>query len=176
MSPITRNNGRTARRAEIRRPQSGQALLELALMLPFLLLLVVGVVEIGRYAYIGVLVANAAHAGAIYGAQSLGQSGDGPGIQTAALNDFRDNTGDTANLTLTSVSSSYSCGCDNGGAVTAGICTGTGAATCAAGTGHPVVTLTVTATGTFNPLFSYPGVSGSITLSRTSTMRVANVG
>jgi Flp pilus assembly protein TadG len=175
MNPITSNNGRAARRAEIRRSQSGQALLELALMLPFLLLSVVGVIEIGRYAYIGVLLANAAHAGAIYGAQSLGQCCGllSPGrIQTAALNDFKDNTGDATNLTLPSVSSSYSCGCDNGGAVTAGTC----GATCATGTGHPVVTLTVTATGTFNPLFSYPGVSASITLSRTSTMRVANVG
>ena len=40
--------------------QSGQSLLEIALLLPFLLLLTIGIIEVGRYAYISVLVGNAA--------------------------------------------------------------------------------------------------------------------
>jgi hypothetical protein len=35
-----------------------------------------------------------------------------------------------------------------------------------------VVTVSVTASGTFNSLFSYPGIPTSIALSKTSTMRV----
>lgn len=174
MMPMIRNSGHASRKVETCRSQSGQALLELALMLPFLLMLVVGTIEIGRYVYIGILVGDAAHAGAIYGAQSLAQSVDTAGIQTAALNDFQDNTKDKSNLSLSPVSSSVTCGCDSAGSITTAACTGAGAGTCA--TGHWVVTISVTATGTFSPLFSYTGISNSITISRTSTLRVGNVG
>jgi Flp pilus assembly protein TadG len=175
MMPAMWIAGRAARRAETRRLQSGQALVELALMLPFLLLLVIGVIEIGRYAYIGTLVGDAAHAGAIYGAQSLAQSVDTNGIRLAVLNDFHDNAQDTKNLTLTVDPPSVSCGCDSAGKVTTAACTGTGAGTCAKGS-HWVVTLSVTTTGNFKAMFKYPGIPTSITLSRTSTLRVGNVG
>jgi Flp pilus assembly protein TadG len=174
MKRITKNAGRAVKRAGICQPQSGQSLLEVALMLPIILVLVLGVIEMARFGYIGVLVGNAAHAGAFYGAQSLAQSVDNPGIQTAALNDFHDNTQDTASLTLSSVNSSVACGCDSGGTVAAANCTGAGAGTCAAG--HWVVTLSVTATGTFNSLFHFPHIPTSVTISRTSSLRVGNVG
>jgi Flp pilus assembly protein TadG len=170
---VTLTTGWGPGRARIRRSQLGQTLLEVALMLPFLLLLLVGVIELGRYAYIGVLVGNAAHAGAVFGAQNLAQSVNTAAIQTAATNDFNDNTQDTKNLKLTSVTATVACGCDSGGTVTTAACTGGTAGTC--GTGHWVVTLTVTATGTFNSLFKYPGIPASLTVSRTSTMRVENV-
>lgn len=165
---------RAARRAEIARSQSGQTLLEVALMLPFLLLLLVGTIEMGQYAYVGILVGDAAHAGAMWGSQTLPQSVDTNGIQTAATQDFDDNTQDTKNLTLTSVNSSVACGCDNGGTVAPAACTGNTAGTCAAG--HWVVTLTVTATGTFNPLFAFPGIPNTLTISRSSNLRVGDVG
>ena len=158
------------RRSMIRHRQSGQALVELAFLIPLLLLLALGVIELGRYAYIGILVGNAAHAGAIYGSQSLPQSVDTVGITTAADNDFTSNGQNVSNLTVTS---SVSCGCDSSGSVTAAACIGVGAGTCASG--HWVVTLSVTASGTFSSLFSYPGIPASITVSRTSTMRVALV-
>jgi Flp pilus assembly protein TadG len=146
-------------------------MLELALVTPLLLALVVGVIELGRYSYIGILVGNAARAGAAYGAQSLPQSADTTGIQTATDNDFQSNGQKVSNLTVTS---STSCGCDSGGTITAAGCT-TGAnptaGTCAAG--HWVVTVSVTASGTFNSIFNYPGIPKSIAVSRTSTMRVA---
>jgi Flp pilus assembly protein TadG len=156
------------------RSQSGQSLLELAFALPVLLLLVLGVIELGRYAYIGVLVGNAARAGAGYGAQSLPQSVDKNGITTAVQTDFQDNAQDKSNLSLSSINSSVSCGCDSGGTVTTAGCTTNAnptAGTCAAG--HWVVIVSVTATGTFNSLFNYPGIPASITVSRTSSMRVA---
>jgi len=153
---------------KIRHSQSGQSLLELAFLVPMLLLLALGVIEVGRYAYIGILVGNAARAGTAYGAQSLPQSVDTAGISNAASNDFQNNGQNVSNLTI---SSSVSCGCDGSGTVAAAACTGTGAGTCASG--HWVVILSVTASGTFSSLFNYPGIPASISVSRTSTMRVA---
>lgn len=147
--------------------ESGQSLVEVALILPFVLLLLMGVIEIGRYAYIGILVGNAARAGAAYGSQSLAQSVDTTGITTAADNDFTNNGQNVSSLNVTS---SVACGCDSAGTVAPAACNGAGAGTCAAG--HWTVTLTVTASGTFNPLFKYPGISNSITISRSSSMRV----
>ena len=151
-----------------RRRQSGQSLLELAFLVPVLLLLALGVIEVGRYAYIGILVGNAARAGAAYGTQSLPQSVDTVGITRAADNDFQNNGQSVSSLTITS---GVSCGCDGSGSVAAAACTGTGAGTCASG--HWVVILSVTASGTFSSLFNYPGIPSSVTVSRTSSMRVA---
>lgn len=168
------NRPLTSKRAPLRRlpgtarRQSGQSLLELAFLVPVLLLLALGVIEVGRYAYIGILVGNAARAGAAYGTQSLPQSVDTVGITTAADNDFQNNGQSVSTLTITSA---VSCGCDGNGSLAAAACTGAGAGTCAAG--HWVVILSVTASGTFASLFNYPGIPSSVTLSRTSSMRVA---
>lgn len=161
-APLVRRLPGTARR------QSGQSLLELAFLVPVLLLLALGVIEVGRYAYIGILVGNAARAGAAYGTQSLPQSVDTVGITTAADNDFQNNGQSVSTLTITSA---VSCGCDGNGSLAAAACTGAGAGTCASG--HWVVILSVTASGTFASLFNYPGIPSSVTLSRTSSMRVA---
>jgi Flp pilus assembly protein TadG len=175
--PLQRRTGSRNRHEAGRcnlRPQSGQSLFELAIALPVLMLLALGVIEMGRYAYIGVLVGNAARAGAGYGAQSLPQSVDTNGITTAVQNDFQDNTQDKSNLSLSSINSSVSCGCDSGGTVATAGCTtaaNPSAGVCAAG--HWVVIVSVTATGTFNSLFNYPGIPTSITISKTSSMRVA---
>src|SRR4029077_10530393 len=90
-STSTMRHGRVPRSLGMLRSQSGQSLVELALLTPLLLLLLVGTVEMGRYAYISVLVANAARAGAAYGAQSLPQSVDTLGIHAAAQSDFQNN-------------------------------------------------------------------------------------
>ena len=150
--------------------RSGQSLVEVALMLPFLLLLLLGVIELGRYAYIGILVGNAARAGAAYGVQSNVQSVDTVGIQNAAINDFVSNGQPGSSLTVTSV---VTCGCDSSGTVTTAGCTpatNPTAGTCASG--HWTVILAVTASGTFNSLFNYPGIPSSISLSRVSALRV----
>src|ERR1039457_7200500 len=97
------------------RSQSGQSLVELALLAPILVLLVIGVVEMGRYYYLSIVLGNSAEAGALYGAQSLANSVNTTGIQTAADNDFQNNGQPVSNLTLTSVPPlSPVCGCDSG--------------------------------------------------------------
>src|SRR5438270_860584 len=145
------------------RLQSGQALIELAFVLPMLLVLALGVIEIGRYAYIAILVGNAARAGADYGAQSNAQSVDTTGIQKAAYYDF---AGATSGSTTTNgqtvssltVTSTVSCGCDSVGAITSASCDSTTNPTAGSCTGAAnwVVFVSVTASGTFNSLFSYP--------------------
>lgn len=153
-----------------RRSQAGQSIFEMALITPVLLALAVGVIEVGRYSYISILVANAARAGAAYGAQSLVRSADTAGISTAAKNDFLNN-----GQTGLNVSSNLTCGCDSNGVVTAAtscnIVTNPSAGTCASG--HWVVQVNVTASGTFNSMFKYPVVPQSLALSSTNSMRVA---
>jgi Flp pilus assembly protein TadG len=152
------------------RLQAGQSLLEFALVTPLLLALLIGGIELGRYAYIGILVGNAARAGAAFGSQGLVYSAQTGNITAAAVNDFQNN-----GQTGLAVTSSTSCGCDSGGTTTSAVCSTSispSAGTC--GSGHWVVMVSVTASGTFTALFNYPGVPPSITVSRTSTMRVEN--
>jgi Flp pilus assembly protein TadG len=166
--------------------QSGQALVELALALPILLLLALGVVEIGRYAYISILIGNAAHAGAVFGSQGT-WSTDPATIQKAAQFDFAGGTtggskGNGLDVSSLTVTSTTSCGCDSAGTVTNAACDST--PSCAAGA-HWVVVVTVTASGKFCSLFNYPGLPGNcpggdpnaagataLTINRTSSMRV----
>src|SRR5580704_13108987 len=68
-------------RSVSRARECGQSLIELAFVIPFLLL--VGIIEIGRFAFYSIVVANAARAGAQYGAQSLATAADTTGISTA---------------------------------------------------------------------------------------------
>jgi Flp pilus assembly protein TadG len=159
-------------RSLLRNRESGQALVEVGLLLPMLVLLLLGVIELGRYSYIGILVANAARAGTAYGTQTLSQSVDTAGITTAARNDFKTNGQDPTNLAVTST---VSCGCDSGGTVTASACTGVGAGTSCVAPAHWVVQLSVTAAGTFNAIFNSSFFPTTITVTRTSAMRVKPV-
>jgi Flp pilus assembly protein TadG len=135
--------------------QGGQSLVELALVLPLLLLLLVGVLEIGRFAYYDILVSNAARAGAQYGSQSLTAAADVAGIQSAAWGD---------GLPTLTVTSTQLCGCSAGslgGCPTGNVCA------------QPLVYVQVTTTGIFNSLFNYPGLPPSMTMTSTVTMRVS---
>jgi Flp pilus assembly protein TadG len=155
--------------------QRGQALVEFAFLLPALLLLLIGVIEIGRYAYIFILVGNAARAATAYGAQSLPLSADTTGITAAAVADFQSNGQDPAKLQVPAANQVTTCGCDSSGSVVTANCdpsVNTSAGTCPGGA-HWVVTLSVTAQGTFTSLFGYPGLPASLQVSRTSSMRVA---
>jgi len=159
--------GAPSRRRPRYRRQAGQTLVELGLMLPFLLLLSLGVIEMGRYAHVGILVGNAARAGVAYGAQNHITAGTSnlPNVTAAAKSDFSNNGQDPA---LLSVTSAYYCECDNAGTISSVNClTGT----CPIGQ-NEAVSLSVTATGTFTALFTYPGIPSSITVSRTATLRI----
>jgi Flp pilus assembly protein TadG len=134
---------------------TGQTVVEMALLLPMLLMLMIGLIEIGRYAYFDILISNAARAGAQYGAQSLIQAADKPGIITAARND---------GLNAMTITTSQECGCVS-----------TALGTCPSGAvcPLPLVYVQVTATDTYSSLFKYPGIPRSMILTSTVTMRVS---
>jgi Flp pilus assembly protein TadG len=162
-------------RATIQRRAKGQALVEIAFVLPILLLLVIGVIEVGRYAYISILVGNAARAGAAYGAERLSNASTDPAVQAkvqaAAVNDFQSN-----GQTGLAVSSNATCGCDSNGTIssdTVANCDQNGSPPACPG-GHWVITIHVTASGTFSGLFNYLGIN-PLSVSRTASLRVAPI-
>ncbi len=145
--------------------QSGQSLMEFAIILPLLLVLLAGVIEIGRYTYASILVGNAARAGAAFGAQDHFTAGNPNGIIAAAQNDFQNNGQPLANLNVTS---SWVCSCDNAGTMGTVDCV---SGICPTGT-NKVVSLQVTAHGTFTSLFSFPGLPSTLNVTRSAILRI----
>jgi Flp pilus assembly protein TadG len=70
--------------------RTGVATVELAVLLPFLLLLFVIAVDFSRAFYLSIELANAARTGALYGSFDPTHAVDTTGIQTAAQNDGGD--------------------------------------------------------------------------------------
>jgi Flp pilus assembly protein TadG len=157
--PLSSGTRRVRRTLALTPAQRGQSIVELALVTPLLLLLLVGTIEVGRFAYYSIVVSNAARAGAQYGAQSLATAADTAGISTAAKNDAQ-------NITGLTVTSSQLCGCT--GAGLSGNCPATGC-----GASHPLVYVQVTASGSFTSLFSYPGIPKTFDVTSTEKMQVA---
>jgi Flp pilus assembly protein TadG len=138
--------------------ERGQNLLEFALAAPIVMLMLVSTVELGRLAYLGMLVKNAAHAGVQYGAQNLATAADSMGMQDAALNDGQNMAG------LTATASHY-CSCADGSS-----------SSCAPGdcaSSHRLVYVQVNTTGQFQPLLHWPGLPTTYTVNGRAVMRVA---
>jgi Flp pilus assembly protein TadG len=139
--------------------ETGQSVAEVAMLTPLLLLLLLGTIEIGRYAYYGIEVANAARAGVQYGAQSLADSKDLTGIRQAARSDAPE-------VQSLNVTSRDRCACSNSPSNYVGC-----PARC--GSGHPLVFLEVDTTARISPLFRYPGLPASFPAKGSAIMRVA---
>lgn len=137
--------------------ESGQALVELALVAPLLCMVLIGLAEFGRFAYFAIEVSNAAHAGVQYGAQNHVTASDTAGMQTAALNDGSNVSGLTA-------APSHFCQCSDG---TASTCLATDCTT-----SRIIEFVQVNTSATVSPMFSYPGISKSLTLTGQAIMRV----
>jgi Flp pilus assembly protein TadG len=151
---------RAARKAAPRSEKaSGQAMLELCLILPVLLLLILGTIEFGRAAYFDIEVADAARAGALYGAQSMADAADTGAITQAVQNNAQDIP--TAQMTITP---SVSCTCPGSGTV-AGSCAGALGCT-------PQVYVSVYVQDRQPTLFQYPGIPDPFTLTTTAVMPV----
>ncbi|HLI97433.1 MAG TPA: TadE/TadG family type IV pilus assembly protein [Candidatus Baltobacteraceae bacterium] len=148
----------------MRHYERGVALIELVVALPLLMLLMLGIVEVGRFAYFGIVVANAARAGAQYAAQSATTAGNSTGISSAVAADDANGVG-----TITASTTNEFCQCWNGSAYsnpTPNSCSGS------CSTGHIVELVSVTATGTADSLFNYPFLPSSTHISSTATMRL----
>lgn len=157
------------------RSDAGQALLELALVLPFLLLLVMGAVEVGIVAYAAIEVANAAEAGAMYGAQSrsTAASTNNSAIIQAAQNDAANLT--SAGVSIVSATPTQWCACEGSTAASVSSavkCSSFSVASCI----YPsrvVEWVEVDTQATIDPLFHYPGLTTPVTVKGHSTIRVA---
>jgi Flp pilus assembly protein TadG len=93
------NMGIRGKKCGMRRRQRGQAMIETAMVLPILMILLLGIIEVGRYAYLAIVVASSARAGAIYGAQNLVDAVNTAGIAAAAQNDANLGTYDSTTKT-----------------------------------------------------------------------------
>lgn len=158
--------------------EAGQSLMEFALMLPFLCLLLIGVVEIGRAIFITLAATNAATAGAEYGSQntaSASQPTGTPSMTNSALCEANGETNGVCNttgiLTASGITASSGCVCDSGNGVS---CASAGWSACAdfACDGQTVECVNVTTTAMFDPLFHYPGLPSSFTANGNAVIRV----
>jgi Flp pilus assembly protein TadG len=149
--------------ARSRSGERGATIVEIAALLPFLTLLLLGIVEVGRYAYFSILVENAARAGAQYAIQNGQTAENTVGIQSAALADANSSIG------ALTVTSSYACECWNGSGYTPTSCSGPPSC----GSAHAVDLVTVTVNGTIHSLFNYYVLPASFATTATTTMRVA---
>jgi Flp pilus assembly protein TadG len=142
--------------------ERGAATAELAVLLPLMFVLVLGGIDFGRALYELTVVANAATAGAKYGAHDATHSGNYAGMEDAALDDLRNSLA----VEDVSVAADRYCVCDDGTAIDC--FTGT----CAGGPGERRSYVRVRIEKPFTTLFPYPGVPASVLLSREAQMRV----
>jgi len=160
----TKLSGRT----RLGRNQRGAALVELAVTLPILAVLAVGLVDFGRTFRSAMVVTAAARAGALYGAFSVPNAFDTTNVTNAV------NTVLTSNGMPSGPNPTIAILCDC--ATPAGVFTATTppnscTATCAAGS-HMVTRISVSVTRTFTMGASYSVFPTSMTLTRTSIQRV----
>lgn len=143
--------------------EAGTSLVEFALVAPVLIALLVGLIDVGRYMYFGILSEHAARAAVQYGSQNLRTASDSAGMVAAAMADGQN----LSNWTQTT-----------GGITAIHTCSVSGApaTTCASGapTAGTVYYVSVTVNGTFKALFNYPGIPNNVPISATATMRVAD--
>jgi len=150
------------------RNQRGAALVELAVSLPILAVLAVGVVDFSRAFYSAMVVTAAARAGALYGAFSVPHAYDTANV-TNAVNTVLSSNGMPSgpNPTIAIL-----CEC----ATSAGVFTATTPANmCSAACGvgsHMAMRISVSVTRTFTMGASYSVFPTSMTLTRTSIQRV----
>ena len=132
----------------------------MALLLPVLLLMLVGLIDFGRAYYLSTEVSAAASAGALYGSQNTTAAQDTAGIKTAALAGAPNVSG----MTVPTVS--VACQCS--GSTASVSCSSPGCSS----SSHMIEWLTVGTTATYKPLLPYPGIPSLITLAGQATLRV----
>ena len=141
------------------RRQRGSAMMELAVILPLLLVTTIGLVDFGRAAFEAIEVENAAHAGASYGARSKGLAADVTGIESAAIADM----GDEVDASKVAIESERFCECDNGSSIDCdNTCSGV----------QPLMYVRVEVEKKFTTLLTYPGIPDGIDLKREVQLRV----
>jgi Flp pilus assembly protein TadG len=139
------------------RDETGGALVEVAIGVSVCMTLVIGAAELGRVAYAGIEVSDAARAGVQYGAQSRTNAADLPNVTTAATQDAPDVKGMTA-------TASYFCVCSNGNTSTCAV------TDCS--TSRIIEYVQVKTAATVDPQIYIPGLPKSYKLTGKAVMRV----
>ncbi len=140
------------------RGESGQSLMEVALMVPVLTTILVGAVEVARLDYAGIETSNAARAGAQYGAQNHTTAADTNGMQNVA-------TAAGADVTNLQATASSFCVCSDGTSIT---CSNAGT-TCSA---RIIEYVQVNTSASITPTFQLPGLPKTYTLQGVTVERV----
>jgi Flp pilus assembly protein TadG len=154
------------------RAQAGNALVEFAVIAPFMIVLIVGIIDLGRFAFFSIQVANAARAGAAYGSQSIGTAFNPTGMAAAVVADVSPNPIGTITA---SPAPTFLYGCydtTNASLATPFPAATTASGGCSVSTQTPVPYVKVNATGTLSSLFKVPFIPQNITITSTSIMRV----
>ncbi len=139
------------------RSERGTSLLEFAVALPMMLVLLMGLIDVGRYMYYTILATHAARAAVQYGAQNMVTAADSTGMTNAARSDGQ-------NLSNWTVNPSYSCMMALQNYTCPSSTTGVAAGM--------VYFVTVQVTGTFPALLPYPGIPNNIPVVGSASMRV----
>ncbi len=144
----------------LQRDRSGASAAEFALVLPIMTLLLFGAVDVSGLAWTQMQVGAAARAGASY---ALTHGYDEVGINAAVAN--------ATGLTVTVGAMSKDAGCPN---ASTGITVVANKSTpCPDGGAIPGDYVTVNASGTYSPIFGWPGLPNAINLSARSQVRVS---
>jgi Flp pilus assembly protein TadG len=142
------------------RSESGATAVEFALIAPVLIFFLLGLVDVGRYTYYGILASHAARAGVQYGAQTSMTALDNTGIANAALQDAQSlsNFHETTTILCTVNGSSSSCPANNTDAIPTSL----------------VYYVDVNVTGNFTTLIKYPGIPSSVNVTGSAIMRLGS--
>lgn len=138
--------------------EKGSAVIEFAMILPFMTLLFMGFSDLSRLQFTAITLANAVRAGSVAAQQNVGS----PSIIQAVLDDGKD-----INLIASDVAAPITlCQCPDGSMPSPNSCSGI-----CGGYGLPWRMVTVSASTTYNALFDYPFLSKSFPISRSLTIR-----
>lgn len=148
-----------SRLRQLRHSEHGGAMVELAVVLPVLILISIGVMDYGRVYFTSIAVANAARAGAEYGAQNLGTYSDKHSDMQAFAQ------ADGSEVGAITVTSARVCRCGS----TVVTCSTT--SECGGGYGPAMLFIEVTASKTVPLLLNYPGLPSSVSISRKAVWR-----
>ena len=144
--------------------EQGYSLVEVSLLVSFFgVPQLLGAVEMGRLAYTGFEVSNAARAGVAFASQNAADSTDTTDTITAATNEANDVEGVT-------VTQNTFCVCSNAPSTTV---TCSSVSTSCTGTGnHGISFVQVHTSATVSPIFRFPGLPTTVTLRGEAAMRI----
>ncbi len=146
-----------AQMTRLRRNESGQSMVEVALGVSLCTVLMLGAAEFGRLTYAGIEIADAARSGVEYGSQSHATAVDLANMQIAASNS-------APNVSNISTTASHFCKCADG---TSSTC-----ATTDCSGSRIIEYVQVNTSASVDPLIYVPGLPHSYSIKGLAVMRV----